>query len=134
MAKESGLGMTVAVDDDGGSARSIENDVTSVQIGTPNNLQDITGVDKSAIERLLLLADGAVSLSGVVNTAANQQHDVFKSIGVTEVIRTVTIVVSGQTLPMEMVVQSYNMIRADDGSLGWTATLALANGTVPTWA
>ena len=134
MAKESGLGMTVAVDDDGGSARSIENDVTSVQIGTPNNLQDITGVDKSAIERLLLLADGAVSLSGAVNTAANQQHDVFKSVGVTEVIRTVTIVVSGQTLPMEMVVQSYNMIRADDGSLGWTATLALANGTVPTWA
>ena len=126
--------MTVAVDDDAGTARSIENDITDVQINTPQGLQDITGVDKSAMERLILLSDGVVSLTGIVNTAANRQHDVFKSVGVTEVIRTVTIAISGQTLPMEMAVTSYNWSRSSEGALGWSATLELANGTVPTWA
>ena len=64
MAKESGLGMSVAVDDSGGSARTISNDVTNMDFATPRNEQDITGMDKSAIERLLLLADFSVTLNG----------------------------------------------------------------------
>jgi hypothetical protein len=37
--------------------RAIKNDITNWQMATPRGVQDITGVDKSANERLLLLAD-----------------------------------------------------------------------------
>ena len=71
MAKESGLGMTVAIDDSGGSARTISNDITNLDFATPREEQDITGLDKSARERLLLLADFTVSVSGVFDDASN---------------------------------------------------------------
>jgi hypothetical protein len=78
MAKESGLGATVSVDDSGGTLRDISNDVTDFTINTPRAEQNVTGVDKSANERLQLLADGAFTLNGVYNDAANKSHDVFK--------------------------------------------------------
>jgi hypothetical protein len=43
-------------------------------------VQDITGLDKSANERLLLLADFSISLAGVFNDASNMSHDVFKTV------------------------------------------------------
>jgi hypothetical protein len=52
----------------------------------------------------------------------------------TSVARTVTLVVSGQTLPNEMLFSDYALTRAADGSLTWSAPGALSNGTVPTWA
>ena len=131
MAKESGLGMTCAIDDSGGTARAISNDITDLQIGTPNNLQDITGLDKSAIERLILLADGQVSVTCVFNDASVSSFAVFK---VRTGTRTVTIVHSGQTLAMEMVISACDMNRQSDGSFIITATLELQSGTSPTWA
>ena len=70
MAKEAPT-MTVAVDDSGGSARSIENDLTSVDWSIPRGVQDVTGVDKSGIERLLTLADFSATLNGVFDDGAN---------------------------------------------------------------
>jgi hypothetical protein len=134
MAKESGLGMTCTVDDVGGTGRAITNDVSDVQIGTPNSLQDVTGLDKSAIERLILLADGSVTLQGFFNPAANLSHDVFKEAGQTAVGRTVVIVHSGQTFTAEMHITSYVVARGADGSLTWTAALELSNGTAPAWS
>ena len=40
MAKESGLGMSVIVDDSGGSARTISNDITNLDFATPRDTQD----------------------------------------------------------------------------------------------
>ena len=48
MAKESGLGMSVAIDDSAGSARTISNDITNFDFATPREESDITGLDKSA--------------------------------------------------------------------------------------
>jgi len=48
MAKESGLGMSVAIDDSGGSARTLSNDITNMDWATPREEQDTTGMDKSA--------------------------------------------------------------------------------------
>ena len=137
MAKESGLGMTVSVDDSGGSLRDISNDVTSVTISTPSGEQEITGVDKSAVERLLLLADGKVTLSGVFNDAANMSHAVFKdyrTLFTAQVGRTVTIAHSGQTLSMEMLFTDYSLNRSADGSLVWSAPAVLSSGTAPAWS
>ena len=137
MVKESGLGMTVNVDDSGGTARDISNDITSITFGTSSGVQDISGLDKSAIERLLLLADGTVTITFVFNDAANKSHAVFKdyrTIFAGEVGRTVTIAVSGQTLAMEILFSDVNYNRAADGSLVGTATGSLADGTVPSWS
>lgn len=137
MAKVSGLTTSITVDDSSGTGRDISNDVTSFTVNTPRGSQDITGLDKSAVERLLLRADGTISITGVFNTAANKSHDVFKTVptqaGTTT--RTVVIVYPGPaTLTMEMVFTDYSVPFASDGSLVWTATGELANGTAPTWS
>jgi hypothetical protein len=126
--------MSVAVDDSGGVARTISNDIVSISFSTPRGVEDITGLDKSAIERLLLLADGQVTIQGKFNDASNMSHDVFKTVSSTSVTRTVTITVSGQVLAMEMVFTDYALVRGGDGSFNWTAPGVLADGTVPTWA
>ena len=134
MAKESGLGMSVIIDDSAGSARTISNDITSIDIATPREEQDITGLDKSARERLLLLADFTVSISGVFNDASNMSHDVFKTVPSTSVARTTTTAISGQTLPGELFYTDYALGRSSSGELTWSAPGALAGGVVPTWA
>ena len=134
MAKESGLGMTVAIDDSGGSARTISNDITSIDIATPREEQDITGLDKSARERLLLLADFTVAISGVFNDASNMSHAVFATVSSTSVARTVTITISGQVLACEAFFSDYSLSRSSSGELTWSAPGALSGGAVPTWA
>lgn len=135
MAKSSGLGWTVAsVDDAGGTARAIRNDFTSLQFATPRGVQDITGIDKSAIERLLLLADFSVTLTGVFDPATNAAHDVFKTVPSTSVNRTVTLTVSGVTLANECLFTDYPLSRSASGEFTFAVPGVLADGAVPTWA
>ena len=135
MAKQSGLGDYLAVDDSAGTARDISNDVTNVEFTNAQNLLETTGLDKSAMERIIGLSDGSVSISGIFNPAANKSHAVFKTRTGT---RTVTYAVGGNDstnpeLNMEMLIDSYNVSRGTDGSVTWSADLSLQDGTVPTW-
>ncbi|MFD6035720.1 hypothetical protein ACFWHF_14435 [Streptomyces griseoincarnatus] len=135
MAKQSGLGWTTcSVDDASGTARAIKNDVTNLQFATPRAVQDVTGIDKSAIERLLLLADFSVTLNGVFNPSSNMSHDVFKTVPSTSVARTTTLTVGGVTLAPEVLYTDYPLTRGNDGALTWAVPGVLADGTVPTWA
>ncbi|KUF18615.1 hypothetical protein AT728_19160 [Streptomyces silvensis] len=122
------------MDDASGTPRAIKNDITNLQFATPRGVQDITGIDKSAYERLLLLADMSVTLNGVFNDASNMSHDVFKTVTSTSVARTTTLTVSGQTLAGELLYTDYPLTRADSGELTWAVPGVLADGTVPTWA
>jgi len=135
MSKETGLGITtLSVDDSAGTPQVIKNDVTNFQFSTPRGVQDVTGVDKSAIERLLLLADHSITLNGVFNDAATFSHAVFKTVPSTSVNRTVTVAHSGNTLASEMLFTDYALSRPQGGELTWSAPGVLADGTVPTWA
>lgn len=135
MAKETGLGWSsLMVDDSTGDPDDLRNDVTNFEFSTPREVQDVTGIDKSAMERLLLLADCSMTLNGVFNDAANASHEVLRTVPSTSVARTVTNTVSGQTLATEMLITDYALTRATDGSLTWTAPAVLADGTVPTWS
>lgn len=135
MAKESGLGWTtLSVDDSAGSPQAIKNDVTNFEFATPRGVQDVTGVDKSAFERLLLLADFSITLNGVFNDAANLSHAVLKTVPSTSVARTTSLTISGQTLANEVLYTDYSLTRADNGALTWQAPGVLADGTVPTWS
>lgn len=135
MAKESGLAWTtLSVDDSAGTPRDIRNDITNFEFATPREEQEVTGIDKSAMERLLLLADFSIELNGVFNDAANLSHSVFKTVPSTSVNRTVSINVSGQTLANECLFTDYALSRGEKGELTWKAPGVLADGAVPTWS
>ncbi len=140
MAKTSGLGMTaLSVDDGSGTARDIRNDIGDFQFSTPRAVQDVTGVDKSAMERLLLLADFSLTLNGFFNDAATTgSHSVLKTVPSTSTLRAVTITITGtvgaNTLVNECMISDYALTRGSDGALTFTAPAVLANGTVPAWS
>lgn len=137
MAKSTGITTTVNVDDSGGTARNLSNDILSVNVETPVGLQDVTGLDKSAIERLKLLADGKVTINGVFNpTATTGQHAVFSTIQSSSATRTVAVTYNttpAATLTLEVLFDNYTVARAQSGELTFTATGQLANGTAPAW-
>lgn len=135
MAKQSGLGWTtLSVDDADGSARDIRNDVTEFEFSTPRGVQDVTGVDKSAMERLLLLADFSIELTGVFNPASNMSHAVFSTVPSDSDLRTVSLAVASQTLANECIFTDYSLSRDASGELTWEAPGQLADGTVPEWS
>jgi hypothetical protein len=135
MAKASGLGWsTCSADNSAGVAKDIKNDVTDLQFATPRAVQDITGIDKSAMERLLLLADFSVTLKGVFNAAADKSHDVFKTVPSTSVTRTLSLTVNAVSLNNEVLFTDYPISRSASGELTWSVPGVLSDGTVPTWA
>jgi len=134
--KQTGLGWTtLSVDDGSGTPQDIRNDIGNLQFATPRAVQDVTGIDKSAYERLLLLADFSMTLNGVgFDAAAGQAHPTLRTVPSTSVQRTVTIVVNGATLANECIFTDYSITRGADGAMTWTAPAVLANGAVPTWS
>ena len=141
MTKASGLTTSVTVDNAAGAGKDISNDITSFNVSTPRGVQDITGLDKSAVERILLRADGNISMTGVYNAStADKSHDVFKSVPTqsgtgTGATRTVVIVYPGtKTLTMECVLTDYQVSMGADGSLTWTVPGSIADGVAPTWS
>lgn len=135
IAKSNGLGWTTfSVDDAGGTARDIRSCTTDLDFATPRAVQDVTGIDKSAMERILNLADASVTGNGVFDPATNKAHDVLKTVPSTSVLRTVSLGVNGVSLAMEMLATDYQIKRGNDGALTWSTPFTLADGTVPTWA
>lgn len=137
MAKTSGLGATVIVDDASSVAQTISNDITNFTFSTPRGVQDTTGVDKSAHERLLLLGDASFTLNGVYNTASNMSHAVLKTLTSTSVPRNVKIEpTSGSTpyLSCLCIGTDYAITRSNTGELTWTTPFVLSDGTTPAWA
>jgi hypothetical protein len=134
MAKASGLGWsTCSVDNAAGTAKDIKNDITDLQFATPRAVQDITGIDKSAMERLLLLADFSITLKGVFNAATDKSHDVFKTVTSTSVARTTSLTVNGASLNNEVLYTDYPLSRSASGELTFSVPGVLADGTVPVW-
>lgn len=73
MAKQNGLGQACFVDgfDLSGDIGSITN------LGSPLTTNDVTGLDKSASERLAALKDGAAEFMAFYNVATNRAHPVL---------------------------------------------------------
>lgn len=134
MAKEAGFALTVNLDDSSDSSRNISNDVTSLNWRLPRASQDITGVDKSAVERLMLLSDFSCTLNGVFNDGSNLSHAVLKNANTTTQVRDMSLVISGQTLTINVFIISYDMDRPGTGELTWTSELVLADGAAAAWS
>lgn len=110
------------------------NDILNVDFSTPRAVQETTGLDKSAMERILLLGDYSSTWVGVFNDASNTAHDVHKTVASADVTRSESLVVSGQTLNNEVLITDYALARASTGELTWTAPAVLQSGTDPTWS
>jgi hypothetical protein len=138
MAKSSGITTTFSIDDSAGSLKDVSTAVLSFDVSTPRGHADITGLDKSAIERLLLQSDGQVTINGQYDpTATTGLHTVLRTMSSSSAARTVTILVNSTptaTLSMEMICTEYTLNRGQDGNLTCSATLMLQNGAVPTWS
>ena len=133
MAKETGLGWTTLnVDNASAAAQDVKNDVTNLDISTPYGSQEVTGIDKFAMERLALLADFSGTLNAVFNPAANRIHAVMS--GDLRVVRTLALTVSSKSLSNEVLFSDYALTRAAGGELTAACPFALADGTVPTWS
>ena len=135
MAKQTGLGDYIAVDDSGGNPRDLSTDIRNYDVSIAQNTIDVTSISKSAFERLIGLNDLTVTLTGVADFACNLAHDVFKTRSGT---RTFDLRIGGNTstnprLISEMVITDFAYSRGTDGSLGWTAGLALQSGTTPAY-
>lgn len=138
MSKTSGLGFTsLSVDDSTGTLQDIRTDVTNFQFATPRAVWDVTGIDKYAFERQLLLADMSMTLNGVFDPGANLSHAVFKSVSTYDSGREILLVHSAQTLgttpQVQMIATDYALTRAQGGEFTWTAPMSLSNGVIPTW-
>ena len=134
--KQTGLGWTTLdIDDAAGNARDLRNDVNSFQFATPLAVQDVTGIDLYAFERLALLADMSITLNGAaLNPDSNKSHDVLANVTDRRTPRDTSIVIGGQTLAANILFTDYSLNRGSDGSLPWTSPGVLANGVVPAWS
>jgi hypothetical protein len=135
MPKQSGLGAAFSVEEsDGATARVISNDITNFAVATPRGVQETTGIDKSAKERILLHADLSYTLNGVYNPTAQKSHAVFRTVSSTDTQRTTIMTIGADSLTSQVLYTDYGVTRAADGTLVWAVPGVLADGTVPTWA
>jgi hypothetical protein len=139
MSKQTGLGWTAwSVDDSGGTLRDIRRPTTSLQIAMPRGVQDATGIDQSAFERLLLLSDLSGTMTGVFDDGTNSVHDVLKSVPTASAGREFLYTVSGNSLGVTNTptihVTDYQLNRQQSGEFLWSAPFVLANGVVPEWS
>jgi hypothetical protein len=128
MAKSSGLGARFYV-----TGVDLSGDVGSLQtISTPRTVQDATGIDKSAMERIYLTRDGLVAYSTFFNPAT--AHPTLSALPTADQPLTYAhrATIGAPTASMVAKQINYDGTRNQDGSLGF-AVQALANGYGLEW-
>lgn len=105
-------------------------------MSTPRAMQDTTGVDVYAHQRLPLLSDVSFSLKLVFNNAASMGHMVLSSMSSTSVLRTVQVTPTASAKPYlgaNCYISTYDVARAAGGELTSSSELLLGDGGLPTW-
>jgi hypothetical protein len=136
MSKTSGLGATISVADASATPQDITNDVTNFALATPVALQDTTGVDKYAHERITLLADATCTLNWVFNAAADMSFATLSTITSGEVPRATVITPTAAEFPslaLNLLYSTYSLTRSNAGELTGSSEGSLADGTPPAW-
>lgn len=115
MAKVSGLGDGLLV-----AGYDLSGDVGSIgSVSTPIATLDVTGINKSAYERILGLRDGNIQFNSFFNTAASQEHAVLKTLPRTDIhvtyLRGTTIGNAAASMVAKQL--NYDGTRGTDGSM-----------------
>lgn len=128
MPKQSGLGWTTLTV----ATNNLINDVTKLDVKTPRAMEDVTGLDKLAIERIPLLADLSIDLEGVFDPDASKSHVTFKDVG-SSAAKAVVLTIAAKSLSPSVLFTDYALTRDQKGTFNWKAPGVLADGTVPAW-
>lgn len=125
MAKSSGLGDRLYV-----AGRNLSNDIAAIQTmhGGPA-LLNVTGIDKSAIERIGGQRDGSIEFTTYLNDAAGQQHATLSALPTTDVhvMYTRGTAIGNGAACLVAKQADYKLTRSADGALMFDAQM-LANG------
>jgi hypothetical protein len=129
MAKQTGLGDNLYF-----NGYDISNDVNTVQVKQPRTLLDVTGIDKSAMERLHGLRDGEISFTPFHNDAALREYVALKGLPLTDVqVMYLRGTASGGNAAALVAKQvNYDINRPADGSLA-TQVQCLGNAYGLEW-
>lgn len=112
------------------ASNNISNDVLSFSFDTPYGSQEITGLDKSAVERLLLRADASGSFNFAFNIDSARSHATLKTPG----SKTFVILFGGAaTATFTALTTNYALNVAEDGSILGSCNWALSSGTAVAW-
>lgn len=112
------------------ASNNISNDVASLNFDTPYGTQDVTGLDKSAVERLLLRADCTGTLNFFFNVDSSRSHATLKTPG----SKSVVIVFGGAaTATFTALFTGYALNVGADGSITGSSPWALSSGTAVAW-
>ncbi|MGH3381364.1 MAG: hypothetical protein ACRDP6_42195 [Actinoallomurus sp.] len=127
MAKQSGLGDNLYV-----AGNNLSGDVGSVTLSSPQGVQEVTGIDVSAMERIGLGRDGSINWASFFNPT--RAHPVLSALPTSDVALTYC---RGTTLgnPAACMIAkqiNYDGTRADDGAFTF-ALQAQANGYGLEW-
>jgi len=123
--KISALTTTVTV-----ASNNISNDVLSFSFDTPYGVQEISGLDKSAVERLLLRADCTGSFTFAFNVDASRSHATLKTPGAKTFV---ILFAQVATATFTALTTNYALAVGADGSITGTANWALSSGTAVAW-
>ena len=139
MAKQPGFPVKISIDNSAGALKDLSNEVTNWTLTGSRGTVDVSGQDKSGVEKLHLLADGGFTITGPFNPTVDKSHAVLSDL---DNVRSVTVAISDDgaavssgdpELDMEMLITNYDLSRGADGSLTFTASFVLADGTAPNW-
>lgn len=128
MAKVSGIVSSFTIDDAAGTPVTFSNEVGTVSINLSRAQQDVSGLDSDGTERITLRGDYTVSFTGFWDPAV-----VIPVFGDLTGQRDLEIEFPGATLTGVVVLSSFNPAMAQDGSLGWSAEGAQADGASTTF-
>ena len=131
MVKTSGIGDNLYV-----NGYDLSGDVGSIEsMSDTQNLQEVTGLDKSAVERIALLADGAWSFSAFFNDAALAEHAALKTRGsgdkIATYLRGTTLGNAAAGIVGKQV--DYAGTRNADGSIGFAINITGSDGDGMRW-
>jgi len=128
--KQSGLGDYLLI-----GGYDFSGDIGSIgRIGGGPTLSEVTGITKSAVERLGLLRDGGIDYTSWFNPSTDQQHDVLSTLPTADVIETYCrgLALGNQAASCNAKQINYDPTRAADGSLSINIS-SQANGYGLEW-
>jgi hypothetical protein len=131
MAKKSGLGQNFYV-----GGYDLSGDVGAItNASSTRTTLDVTGIDKSAVERVMGPGDASMEFMSFFNDAAGQQHLALRGLVTTDLPVTWALGTTIGDAAASFVgkLTNYPLARASDGSLTATPTLVANDGVPMEW-
>jgi hypothetical protein len=129
VAKVSGLPTSFTIDNAAGTPVTFSNQVATVSVNLSRAQQDVSGLDVEGTERIQLRGDFTVSFTGFLSP-----EDVIPVFGDLAGARDLIVAYPGADLTCVVVISSFTPAVQQDGSAGWTAEAAQADGTLASFA